>query len=67
MRDKMHTHNTNVVDIMSRLRPANICSICGDRYSGSSHNPWPFDGEGCCATCNGEVVVPARFARFAQR
>jgi hypothetical protein len=59
-----HEHGDAYVDAYPRK-----CSLCDATINNvhESHNPQPVkpnDEDRCCAKCNAEKVIPARFASF---
>ena len=45
----------------SKKKNLNTCVICGAKFEGWGHNPWPITDKGdCCTTCNFRHVIPAR-------
>jgi hypothetical protein len=40
------------------------CAICRKSSHGFGNNAWPIVEGTCCASCNENVVIPARFERI---
>ena len=46
--------------------PTKKCSLCGEIFKGYGHSAHPVRDEGvACDACNGAIVVPQRFRKWA--
>ena len=46
--------------------PTSKCCLCGETFTGYGHNAHPVRDEGvACDACNGAIVVPERFRKWA--
>ena len=46
--------------------PTSKCCLCGEAFQGYGHNAHPVRDEGvACDACNGAIVLPQRFRKWA--
>ena len=46
--------------------PTSKCCLCGETFTGYGHNAHPVRDEGvACDACNGAIVLPQRFHKWA--
>ena len=46
--------------------PTSKCCLCGETFKGYGHNAHPVRDEGvACDACNGAIVLPQRFRKWA--
>ena len=46
--------------------PTSKCCLCGETFQGYGHNAHPVRDEGvACDACNGAIVLPQRFRKWA--
>ena len=49
-------------------KPAYICCLCGEEFTGYGNNPFPVAESGrCCDACNRHYVIPARVSMMRDR
>ncbi len=53
--------------MMEKNNKETTCCICGMKFTGYGHKPYPVKEEGnCCRLCNYAVVVPERYRRHLE-
>ena len=51
---------------MRACLPTSKCCLCGEAFQGYGHNAHPVRDEGvACDACNGAIVLPQRFRKWA--
>ena len=65
--ERLRTEDPAAFEAKMRAQlPTSKCCLCGETFQGYGHNAHPVRDEGvACDACNGAIVLPQRFRKWA--